>query len=410
MKESHDGPSTVLRALFQVPVWLYQGHLGFLFFGRLIAIAHRGRTSGNRYVSGLEVLERSDNELFVFSAWGTTSDWYRNIAVNGVETLWDGTKRTDALVRIVDADEADGILSNYEKAHPRLARFFMPRMYPGYDFTDESRRTLAATGTIVAFSRVDSVNDRIGSYGWRDVWPRPSTESLPPGQRVSTVMPRFSSRPTVAPPRIPERPQLEVTGAVTIGLQLDLGRLHQLPRTEMVEDFHCVTTWTIPQLTWAGWKFADVWEQLITPDAAPDPQATHVRVRGADGYWAVLDLEDALGSEVMLADSLKGRPLDPLHGAPLRLVSPRQYAYKSVKHVTAISVHNRAPPPLRRSNRASPGSGRPRRAPHPHRRPATATAIPGAHHSHRRHCPTERQETPMTYLDGAMAHRAGQTP
>ena len=42
MKESHDGPSTVLRALFQVPVWLYQGHLGFLFFGRLIAIAHRG--------------------------------------------------------------------------------------------------------------------------------------------------------------------------------------------------------------------------------------------------------------------------------------------------------------------------------------------------------------------------------
>ena len=62
--------------------------------------------------------------------------------------------------RIVDADEADGILSNYEKAHPRLARFFMPRMYPGYDFTDESRRTLAATGTIVAFSRVDSVNDQ----------------------------------------------------------------------------------------------------------------------------------------------------------------------------------------------------------------------------------------------------------
>ena len=48
MKESHDGLSTVLRALFKVPVWLYQGHLGLLFFGRLIAIVHRGRTSGNR--------------------------------------------------------------------------------------------------------------------------------------------------------------------------------------------------------------------------------------------------------------------------------------------------------------------------------------------------------------------------
>ncbi len=343
MKEPHDGPSTVLRALFKVPVWLYQARLGILFFGRLIAIVHRGRTSGNRYVSGLEVLERGEGELFVFSAWGTKSNWYRNIAANGVEALWDGTKRTDASARIVDTDEADGILSSYEKAHPRLARFFMPRMYPGYDFTDESRRALAATGAIVAFSWEAGVNARIGSYRWRDIWPRYTSRSLPPGQRLATVMPRFSARPTVAPPRVTGPSQLEITGDVTTPLQLDVDHLHQLSRTEMIEDFHCVTTWTIPQLTWAGWRFADVWQQLIEQDAAPEPDATHIRVRGADGYWAVLDLEDALRPEVMLANSLEGRPLNALHGAPLRLVSPQQYGYKSVKHVTAISIHNRAP-------------------------------------------------------------------
>ena len=88
----------------------------------------------------------------MFSAWGTKSDWYRNIAANGVEALWDGTKGTGASFRVVSAAEAIGILSNYEKAHKRLTRFFWPRMYPGYDFTDESRRALADSGAIVAFS------------------------------------------------------------------------------------------------------------------------------------------------------------------------------------------------------------------------------------------------------------------
>ena len=83
---------------------------------------------------------------------GTKSDWYRNIEANGVEEFWDGTKRTEASFRVVTSDEAFGILSNTEKAHKRLTRFFWPRIIPGYDFTDESRRTLADSGVIVAFT------------------------------------------------------------------------------------------------------------------------------------------------------------------------------------------------------------------------------------------------------------------
>ena len=152
MNTTRKGPSTLLKALFRVPVWMYQARLGFLFFGSLIVIVHRGRTSGNRYVTGLELLDRRDSELFVLSLWGTKSDWYRNIEANGVDELWDRMKRTGASFRVVASDEAVGILSNTEKAHERLVRFFWPRMYPGYDFTDESRRALADSGVIVAFT------------------------------------------------------------------------------------------------------------------------------------------------------------------------------------------------------------------------------------------------------------------
>ena len=46
--------------------------------------------------------------------------------------------------------------------------------------------------------------------------------------------------------------------------------------------------------------------------------------------------EDAIADDVVLATHLNGAALDDRHGAPLRLVSPSQYGYKSVKHVIAI--------------------------------------------------------------------------
>lgn len=54
-------------------------------------------------------------------------------------------------------------------------------------------------------------------------------------------------------------------------------------------------------------------------------------------------LEDLLGDDVLLADRLDGRPLDGSHGAPLRLVSPSQYAYISAKQLCAIELHTTEP-------------------------------------------------------------------
>jgi DMSO/TMAO reductase YedYZ molybdopterin-dependent catalytic subunit len=65
---------------------------------------------------------------------------------------------------------------------------------------------------------------------------------------------------------------------------------------------------------------------------------------GLDDAWAIVALEDALRDDVLLADSLNGVPLSLVHGAPIRFVSPAQYAYKSVKHLAFIELSVDQPP------------------------------------------------------------------
>jgi DMSO/TMAO reductase YedYZ molybdopterin-dependent catalytic subunit len=115
-------------------------------------------------------------------------------------------------------------------------------------------------------------------------------------------------------------------------------------QAEITADFHCVTTWTVRDLLWSGLPFSAFWRDIVEPECAPASDATCVAVEGLDGARAVLLLADALAADVLLADRLHGRPLDLVHGAPLRLVAPRQYGYKSIKHVHRIEVHVTPPP------------------------------------------------------------------
>ncbi len=145
-------PSRLTKLGFAIPEWLYRAHLGFLFGGRVFVIVHHGRKSGKRHVSGLEVLARTGGELFVFSAWGKKADWFRNIEAGGIDELWDGRTRYDgASFRVIEPDEAYGVLERYEDEHKRTAKQTLPRMFPGYDFGEATRRALAEAGTMIAF-------------------------------------------------------------------------------------------------------------------------------------------------------------------------------------------------------------------------------------------------------------------
>ena len=173
---------------------------------------------------------------------------------------------------------------------------------------------------------------------------RASRGGLPPGQRRRHDFPRFG-RTMAAPPAVPADPVLVVTGAVEQELRLPVAELvADLPAVEQVADLHCVATWTASDLRWSGVSFRDFWEQVVLPRCRP-VGAVAVIARGADGIVGGLDLRDVLAEDVLLADRLDGAPLDALHGAPLRLVSPGQYGYKSIKHLVEIEVSQSDPAP-----------------------------------------------------------------
>lgn len=165
---------------------------------------------------------------------------------------------------------------------------------------------------------------------------------LPPGQREALAFHRFGL--TQFASRFPNETSvcaLDVLGNVARELRLT-DALRGLPRVEQICDFHCVTTWSCRALRWEGVRFVDFFTQVIQPQAAPQASATLVALRGQDGARTGMLLEDLLAADVILADRLNGRSLSIDHGAPLRLIAPAHYGYKSVKHLSRIEFRNPA--------------------------------------------------------------------
>lgn len=158
---------------------------------------------------------------------------------------------------------------------------------------------------------------------------------LPPGQRERSDFPRFGLIPMAKRfPRDMSR-RFAIGGEVEVPLDL-ADALQGLPRVEQTSDFHCVTTWSYRGLRWSGVRFVDFYDSVVVPRARPRAEATLVALRAQDGARTAMLLEDLLAPDVLLADSLNGEALGVEHGAPLRLVAPRHYAYKSVKHLSRI--------------------------------------------------------------------------
>lgn len=104
-------------------------------------------------------------------------------------------------------------------------------------------------------------------------------------------------------------------------------------------DFHCVTTWTIKDLTWTGVPL----HRVAASFGLDENSAPFVVARAADHRRGHSITTDALASDVILATHLNGAALDGRHGGPLRLVAPRHYAYKSIKHLIGIDFRNEPP-------------------------------------------------------------------
>lgn len=160
-------------------------------------------------------------------------------------------------------------------------------------------------------------------------------ESLPPGQKpIEHLMRWGKNHPTIDGP-VPQidlsKWNLTIDGEVKRPIRLSWDNLLKLPRVESISDFHCVEGWSVLDLKWEGVRFKHIMIMV-----QPKETAKFVSFECADGYTTSLSLEELLGDDILLAYRLNGKYLEEGLGAPLRLVVPGKYAYKSAMWITRI--------------------------------------------------------------------------
>ena len=126
---------------------------------------------------------------------------------------------------------------------------------------------------------------------------------------------------------------LEVDGEVECPLHLGWFELLKLPKTVGLADLHCVDGWTRLDNAWEGVRFEEIMNL-----AKPTIKAKYVTIEcyGEVHYTTQLGIKDLVSRGVLLAYVLDGRQLQSGHGAPVRLVVPDKYGYKSAKCVKRI--------------------------------------------------------------------------
>ena len=156
-------------------------------------------------------------------------------------------------------------------------------------------------------------------------------ERVPPGQRRTHKFPVLHEGPV--PPFDPATWDFAAfpVPLVAAVVRLTWAEFQARPQSKVYADMHCVTRWT---------KLDNLWEGVRTRDLLPllsiAPEAKFVMVHAEYGYSTNLPLADFFADDAVLATRHNGEPLTPDHGAPLRLVVPRLYAWKSAKWVRGV--------------------------------------------------------------------------
>jgi deazaflavin-dependent oxidoreductase (nitroreductase family) len=133
------------------PRYLYRFGLGWLLGGRFVMIDHVGRVSGLPRQTVLEVIRRDQRTVDVAAAWGSKSDWLRNVIVEPSVRLSTGrTRSVPATAAVLDPDVAAVVFETYARGHRRAAQALGRAL--DLDFTDP--HAVAAAVPVVRFTFV----------------------------------------------------------------------------------------------------------------------------------------------------------------------------------------------------------------------------------------------------------------
>jgi deazaflavin-dependent oxidoreductase (nitroreductase family) len=115
-------PGPVGRWFFRAPVYVYRLGLGGLLGRRMVLIEHTGRSSGLPRQTVLESVRYDEDSIDVAAAWGTKSDWYRNLEADPQLRLSSGPlKGVPATASVLDEVTAESVFAAYSADHPKAA-------------------------------------------------------------------------------------------------------------------------------------------------------------------------------------------------------------------------------------------------------------------------------------------------
>jgi sulfoxide reductase catalytic subunit YedY len=146
---------------------------------------------------------------------------------------------------------------------------------------------------------------------------------------------------------------VSVGGLVNKPKTFGLEELLKFPQEERIYRLRCVERWSMV-IPWVGFPLAQLLEK-VEPTAAAKYVAfqTHFDTkRMPNQLTGVLDwpyveglrLDEAMHPLTILATGLYGETLPPQDGAPIRLVVPWKYGYKSIKSIVKITLVADEPP------------------------------------------------------------------
>lgn len=121
---------------------------------------------------------------------------------------------------------------------------------------------------------------------------------------------------------------------------------------ERIYRFRCVEAWSMV-VPWVGFELADLlkkvgvqggakyvaFETLVRPEQMPGQRRQILDWPYREG----LRLDEAMHPLTLMATGLYGDPLPNQNGAPLRLVVPWKYGFKSIKSIVRISLVDKEP-------------------------------------------------------------------
>lgn len=146
---------------------------------------------------------------------------------------------------------------------------------------------------------------------------------------------------------------VEVGGLVQKPKTFDIEELLRFPQEERIYRFRCVEAWSMV-IPWNGFSLSELLKKVEPLGTAKYVAfQTHYDPEIMQSSWSAgidfpyvegLRLDEAMHPLTLLATGIYGKPMPNQNGAPVRLVVPWKYGFKSIKSIARITLTDREPP------------------------------------------------------------------